>query len=86
MGTMRLCLIFCVLLTSGCAERVRTVYQSPYVPADLLTTCDTPLIIATTEGELMEKALRIARDRNCANAKIMATAEILTGVPMVGPQ
>jgi outer membrane murein-binding lipoprotein Lpp len=34
---------------------------------------------ATTEGQLAAKILRIAKDRDCANQKIEAIAEIVAG-------
>lgn len=74
---MRHCLIICALLTAGCAERA--VVATPYVPADLLTPCRTPLRVAETERDLARNMLIRAGDLNCANAKIEAVAAIING-------
>jgi hypothetical protein len=74
---MRHCLIFCAALTAAC-DRPATL-APPYIPADLLTPCTTPAMPAETEREFARKVLRIAADRDCANAKIEAVATILQG-------
>jgi len=75
---MHRCLIICALLISACAKPQPELVP-PYVPADLLTPCLTPPMAATTEGQLAAKILRIAKDRDCANQKIEAIAEIVAG-------
>jgi hypothetical protein len=76
---MRHCLIICALLTSGCNRPPEQLAQ-PYVPADLLTPCRTPLRAAETERDLARNMLTRAADLDCANSKIAAIAEI------IGPQ
>jgi hypothetical protein len=75
---MHRCLIICALLTSACA-RPQPEIVPPYVPADLLTPCLTPPMVAKTEGQFAAKMLRIASDRDCANQKIMSIGEIVAG-------
>jgi hypothetical protein len=74
---MRRLAIICALLTSACNRPEPEVIQT-YVPADLLTPCDTPPMRAETERELARKMLRIAQDRDCANQKITSIDAILT--------
>lgn len=76
---MRHCLIICALLTAACADRAPVVAR-PYVPADLLTPCRTPLRVAATERDLAQNMLTRAADLDCANGKIEAIAQI------IGPQ
>ena len=73
---MRRCLIICALLTSACSKPLPKPVP-PYIPADLLRPCLTPPMPAQTEGQFARKALRIAQDRDCANQKIGAIAEIV---------
>ena len=73
---MHRCLIICALLTSACSKPAPPPVAA-HVPADLLQPCLTPPMEAKTEGELATKALRIAEDRDCANAKIAAIAQIV---------
>lgn len=74
---MHRCLIICALLTSACAKP-QPVPIPPYVPADLLTPCLTPPMEAETEGQLAAKMIRIAKDRDCANQKILSVREIIS--------
>lgn len=75
---MRRCLIICALLTSACS-RPAPEPVPPYIPADLLQPCLTPPMRSETEGQLAQKALRIAADRDCANQKILSIGEIVRG-------
>jgi hypothetical protein len=77
---MRRCLIICALSISACSKPDPRPVQ-PYIPADLLTPCLTPALQSQTEGQLARKALRIAADRDCANAKIGAIAQIVASPP-----
>ena len=74
---MRHCLIFCAALTAAC-DRPVTV-AAPYIAAELLVPCVTPAMAAESEREFARKVLRIAADRDCANAKIEALAAIING-------
>ena len=66
------------ILTAGCDAPPRTVYVNPPISQDLRLPCLTPPMRAATEGQLAAKVLRIAADRDCANAKIIAVDQILT--------
>ncbi len=77
---MRLCLLCCSLLLTGClrADPPRVVAPPPPVPADLLTPCPgyagPP---PRTEGRLADALLAEVRGRRCANGKLEAVSEIL---------
>lgn len=73
---MRRCLIICAALTAGCGKP-DVQLAAPFVPADLLQPCLTPPMRADTEGRFAAKVLRIAADRDCANARIVTIGEIL---------
>lgn len=75
---MRLCLIICAMLLTGCAEKTRTVYAAPYVPADLLqperVTCPPGYTAEALAICLFRQAAGLGR----ANEKLAAIDEILT--------
>lgn len=78
---MRLCLICCALLLSGCMGRdaPRVVARPQPVPADLLRPAPgyagpTP----STEGQLSDALIAESRGRRQANAQLAAISEILT--------
>jgi hypothetical protein len=76
---MRLCLLCCLLLLTGCSEPDSPlIIPPPEVPADLLQPCagyTGP--IPSTEGQLSDALIAEARGRSCANARLATVAEIL---------
>jgi hypothetical protein len=76
---MRHCLIICALCLTGCGERIRTVYASPGIPADLRQ----PVVVRCPGGDTMARAgvclVRLNAGLSMANEKIRAIDDILTG-------
>lgn len=76
---MRLCLIICATLLTGCAERIRTVYVVQTIPADLRQ----PVNVKCPPGNTMARAgvclVRLNAGLSMANEKIRAIDEILMG-------
>jgi len=75
---MRLCLLCCALLLSGCFRAPEVVAPPPAVPADLLRPCagyGGPM--PRTEGQFSDALIAEARGRACANAKLEALQQIL---------
>ena len=76
---MRLCLLCCALLLSGCGPDPIAVTAPPrQVPADLLQGCagyTGPL--PNTEGQMSDALVAEVRGRHCANGKLEAIAKIL---------
>ncbi|MVO14800.1 hypothetical protein GO984_03165 [Rhodobacteraceae bacterium CY05] len=76
---MRLCLLCCVLLLSGCGrDPVVITPPPPPVPPDLLQPCSgytgpKP----STEGQWIDAAGAEMRGRHCANDRLETIAEIL---------
>ena len=77
---MRLCLLCCALLLTGCTERDNVTITAPprQVPPDLLQGCagwtGPP---PQNEGQLSSALVAEVRGRSCANTRIEAIAEIL---------
>lgn len=71
-------LIICAMLLTGCDERVRTVYATPHVPADLRQ----PVTVVCPPGyAARDLALCLLRQKagvTAANDKIAAIDDILT--------
>lgn len=77
---MRLCLLCCALLLSGCLRAPEVVAPSPAVPADLLRPCagyGGPM--PQNEGQLSDALIAEAKGRACANARLSTIDEILNG-------
>jgi len=75
---MRLCLLCCALLLSGCLRAPEVLAPPPPVPADLLRPCEGyggP--VPRTEGQLSEALITEVRGRACANARLGAVRQIL---------
>jgi hypothetical protein len=76
---MRLCLLCCALLLSGCGPDPFVITPPPrQVPADLLMPCagyTGPL--PNTEGQYSDALVAEVRGRHCANGKLGAVDEIL---------
>lgn len=75
---MRLSAIICVMLLSGCAETVRTIYAAPSVPADLRQPVAAPCGPVVVERDVALCLIAKARGLDQANARIVAVDEILT--------
>jgi hypothetical protein len=77
---MRLYLLCCALLLSGCStpDDIQVVAVPLSVPDALLMKCTGYTgILPQTEGQLSEALLAEVRGRDCANGRIEAIAEIL---------
>lgn len=76
---MRLCLLCCALLLSGCGPDPIAVTAPPrQVPTDLLRGCagyTGPM--PNTEGQYSDALVAEVRGRHCANARIKSIAKIL---------
>ncbi len=76
---MRLCLLCCALLLSGCGPDPIAVTAPPrQVPADLLQGCagyTGP--VPNNQGQLSDALVAEVRGRHCANGKLSAIDEIL---------
>lgn len=66
------------LLMTGCAKVPVAVIALPPITLAQRTPCLTPLMVSHTREDLARKMLRIAADRDCANAKIEAIDATLT--------
>ena len=75
---MRRCLIICAMLLTGCDERVRTVYASPYVPADLRQAVRVVCPSGYAARDLALCLLRKDAGLTKANSQIEAIDDILT--------
>lgn len=77
---MRLCLIICAVLLTGCGGDTtpRVIYAVPPIEASLLLPCDGwtgP--VPETEGQLADAILAEKRGRACANGRLQAVGEVL---------
>lgn len=77
---MRLCHLCLAILLSACTKPAPRVILAPHpVPPDLLRPCagyQGPL--PRTEGALAKAIIAEAQGRACANARLVAVAEILS--------
>jgi len=78
---MRLCLLCCALLLTGCGGEQIVVAPTPHnVSADLLTKCPGYTgPVPQDEGQLSDALLAEVRGRHCANGKLAAVDDILNG-------
>ena len=75
---MRLCLLCCALLLSGCLRAPEVVAPPPAVPADLLRPCEGYIgPMPRIEGQLSDALIAEARGRACANGRLEAVRQIL---------
>ena len=79
---MRLYLLCCALLLTGCTAPDVTVAPLPHnVPADLLTKCPGYTgPVPQDEGQMSDALVAEVRGRHCANGKLASIDEILNGV------
>ena len=76
---MRLCLLCCALLLSGCGSNEIVVAPIPHnVPADLLQGCSGYTgPVPQNEGQISDALVAEVHGRHCANGKLTAIDEIL---------
>ena len=78
---MRRLILFCALLSSGCASEPPAVIAPPAVPADLLRPCRGPSLAGVaTVGALSDALVGYDRALRCANGKLEAIGEIVSEV------
>lgn len=75
---MRLYLIICAGLLTGCGDAPRVVYAPPSVPADLRQPVAASCLPPVTERDVAACLFRKADGLDLANARIVAIDDILT--------
>lgn len=69
----------CLILPAGSCVRTEYVYLSPDIPSETLTPCPLSERRPQTVNDLARLALEYRRTAECANGKIVAISDVLTG-------